>query len=104
MQRRRIRKKFIGKKPGDVVKAKPQDIAEEQYVAAWLGIDKEYIKDQKSEFQYSIEKINRMEAAELNAEFFDKIYGPGVVKTKEEMEAKLRAEMEASFCSKMQKQ
>ena len=90
-------KKFIGKVVGDVVKVKPQDIADAKYVAAWLGIDEQYIKDQISEFQYAISKINRMEAAELNQEFFDKIYGKDNVKSKAEMEEKLRAEMEASF-------
>lgn len=90
-------KKFIGVKVGDIIKAKPQEIADEQYVAAWLGIDKEYIKDQKSEFQYTVEKINRMEAAELNQEFFDKIYGKDAISSKEEMKAKLREEMERSF-------
>jgi len=90
-------KKFIGLKPGDVVKFKPQGIADDKYVAAWLGIEEEYIKDQKSEFQFTVEKINRMEAAELNQEFFDKIYGPNQVSSKEEMGAKLRAEMEQSF-------
>lgn len=91
------KKKFVGAKVGDVIKVKPQDIAEEQYVAAWLGIDKEYIKDQKSDFQFSVEKINTMEAAELNQEFFDKIYGKDAVKSKEEMANRLREEMERSF-------
>ena len=91
------RKKFIGVKVGDVIKAKPQDLADAQYVSAWLGIDKEYISGQTSEFQYSVEKVNRMEAAELNQEFFDKIYGKDSVKSKEEMQAKLRGEMENSF-------
>lgn len=91
------RKKFIGVKVGDVIKAKPNEIADAQYVSSWLGIDKEYIADQTSEFQYTVEKINRMEAADLNQEFFDKIYGKDVVKSKEEMQAKLRAEMETSF-------
>lgn len=90
-------KKFIGAKVGDVVKVKPQEIADAQYVAAWLGIDQQYIADQTSEFQYTISKINRMEAAELNQEFFDKIYGKDTVKSKEEMEAKLRGEMEGSL-------
>ncbi len=90
-------KKFIGNVVGDVVKVKPQDIADAKYVAAWLGIDEQYIQDQTSEFQYTISKINRMEAAELNQEFFDKIYGKDTVKSKEEMEGKLRAEMEKSF-------
>ena len=38
-----------------------------------------------------------MEAAEFNQEFFDKIYGKDTVKSKVEMEDKLRAEMETSF-------
>jgi trigger factor len=90
-------KKFIGKVAGDIVTVKPQEIADAQYVAAWLGIDQEYISDQTSEFQYTISKINRMEEAELNQEFFDKIYGKDTVKTKAEMEEKLRAEMTKSF-------
>ena len=90
-------KKFIGKVVGDVVKVKPQEIADAKYVAAWLGIDEQYIQDQTSEFQYTISKINRMEPAELNQEFFDKIYGKDVVKSKEEMQEKLKAEMERSF-------
>ena len=90
-------KKFIGLKVDDTVTCKPNKIADEQYVAAWLGIDKEYIQDQKSDFLYTVEKINRMEAAELDQEFFDKIYGKDVVKSKEEMATKLREEMENSF-------
>jgi len=90
-------KKFIGKIPGDAVKVKPQDVADGKYVAAWLGIDEQYVQDQTSEFQYTISKINRMEPAELNQEFFDKIYGKDNVKSKEEIEEKLKAEMEKSF-------
>ncbi|MEQ8909049.1 MAG: trigger factor [Vicingaceae bacterium] len=90
-------KKFIGLKKGDVVKVKPQNIAEPNYVAAWLGIDEQYIKDQKSEFQYTVEKINRMEPAELNQDFFDKIYGPGTIKSKEEMQERIKGEMQTNF-------
>lgn len=90
-------KKFFGLKKGDVVKVKPQDIAAHNYVASWLGIEEQYIKDQKSDFQYTVEKINRMEPADLNKEFFDKIYGPDVIKTKEEMQARIKGEMETNF-------
>jgi trigger factor len=90
-------KKFFGLKKGDTVKVIPQSIADDNYVASWLGIDEEYIKDQKSEFQFTVEKINRMEAAELNQEFFDKIYGKDTVKSKEEMQEKIREEMEKNF-------
>jgi trigger factor len=90
-------KPFIGVKVGDSIKVKPQSIADEQYVASWLGIDKEYIKDQKSEFQFTVEKINRMEPAELNQEFFDKLYGKDVIKSKEELAEKIKEEMSNSF-------
>lgn len=90
-------KKFIGLKKGDVVKVKPQNIADAKYVASWLGIEEQYIKDQKSDFQYTVEKINRMEPADLNKEFFDKIYGPDVIKTKEEMQDRIKGEMETNF-------
>lgn len=90
-------KKFIAVKVGDTITCKPQKITDEQYAAAWLGIEKEYIKDQKSDFQFTVEKINRMEAAELNQEFFDKIYGKDVIKSEKEMASKLREEMENSF-------
>tara|TARA_R110002072_G_scaffold271375_1_gene431343 strand:- start:30 stop:1388 length:1359 start_codon:yes stop_codon:yes gene_type:complete len=91
------RKAFIGKKIGDVIKFKPQNIASANYVASWLGIEEKYIKDQKSEFQFSIEKINRMEPATLNQEFFDKIYGKDNVKSEAEMQEKIRAEMEKGY-------
>ncbi|MBD98483.1 MAG: trigger factor [Verrucomicrobia bacterium] len=91
-------KKFINQKVGDVIKIKPLGIAEEQYVAAWLGVDKKEVSAYKGvEFQFTIEKINRMSPAELNQEFFDKIYGKDSVKSKEEMSERLRNEMEASF-------
>jgi len=91
-------KKFINKKVGDVVKMKPYGIAEEQYVGAWLGVDKKELSSYKGvEFQFTIEKINRMTPADLNQEFFDKIYGKDAVKSKEEMSERLRKEMEESF-------
>lgn len=90
-------KQFVGLKVGDSVDFKPQDVADANYVATWLGIDEQYIADQKSTFRFTVEKINRMEPAELNQEFFDKIYGKDVIKSKEEMEDKIREEMEKSF-------
>lgn len=91
------RKKFFGKKVGDSLKLKPQNIADEATVASWLDIDPKYIQELKAEFQFEIEKINRMIPTEINTDFFDKIYGEGVVKSKEEMQSKVREEMEKGF-------
>jgi len=91
-------KKFVGLKVGDVVgKLKLQELADSQYVAAWLGVDAQYLPDEKTVFQYTVEKINRMEPAALNQEFFDKIYGKDVVKTKAEMAEKVKSEIQASL-------
>jgi len=90
-------KKLIGLKAGDVAKLKVAQIAPENYVASWLGIEASEVKDIKSEFNLTVEKINRMEAAEYTKELFDKIYGEGVIKTKEDFKTKIKEEMEKSF-------
>lgn len=98
IEKKKDQKAFVGLKKGELVKkVKPQDIAAANFVAAWLSIEEQYIADQKSDFQFTVEKINRMEAAELNQEFFDKIYGKDQVKNKAEMTDRIRKEMETSF-------
>lgn len=90
-------KQFIGIKVGDVIKCKPQKLAAENYVSAWLGVDEKYIKDIKAEFNYTVQKIHRTVAAELNQEFYDKLYGKDVIKSKEELGEKIKEEMANSF-------
>ncbi|MEZ5024147.1 MAG: trigger factor [Chitinophagales bacterium] len=48
-------------------------------------------------FRLMITKIGRMEKADLNEALFDKLYGEGVVKTEEELRAKLVEEMDTYF-------
>lgn len=90
-------KQFIGIKVGDVIKCKPQKLAAENYVSAWLGVDEKYIKDIKADFNYTVQKIHRTVAAELNQEFYDKLYGKDVIKSKEELGEKIKEEMANSF-------
>ncbi|MCB0802029.1 MAG: trigger factor [Flavobacteriales bacterium] len=91
------KKQFVGLKPGATVDCKPQDLAADNYVAAWLGVDKSLVKDIKDEFRFTVEKIHRTSPADLNQDFFDKLYGKGLVKSKEELGEKIKAEMEKSF-------
>lgn len=97
IEKEKDQKPFIGVKPGAVIDCKPQKLAAENYVAAWLGVDKALVKDIKGDFQFTVEKIHRTEPAELNQELFDKLYGKDVVKSKAELEDKIRSEMERSF-------
>jgi trigger factor len=97
IEKAKEQKQFIGLKPGATVDCKPQKLAADNYVAAWLGVDKALVKDIKAEFRFTVEKIHRTEPAEMNQEFFDKLYGKDVVKSKEELGNKIKGEMDASF-------
>lgn len=97
IEKAKDQKQFIGLKPGDTVDCKPQKLAAENYVAAWLGVDQALVKDIKAEFRFTVEKIHRTEPAEMNQEFFDKLYGKDAIKSKEELAEKIKGEMENSF-------
>lgn len=69
---------FGGVKVGDVVKFNPmQASGNATDVAAMLGISKEQAETLNTEFNFTVTGISRMIPAEMNAEFFEKIY-PGV--------------------------
>jgi len=91
------RKKLIGLKSGESADLKISSLAAENYIASWLGIEVSEVKNVKSDFRFTVDKINRLEAADYNSELFDKLYGPGVVKTKEEFKKKIQDEMEKNF-------
>lgn len=90
-------KKFYGLKSGDSVVFNPRKLAEDNYVASWLGIDKKKVAEIKSDFRYTVDKINRIEPAEINQEFLDKMYGQGQLKSKDELKDKVREELEKSM-------
>lgn len=50
-----------------------------------------------STFKLVVKNINRLEEAELNDEFYTKVFGEGIVKTEEEFEQKVREEVEDMF-------
>jgi trigger factor len=97
IEKKKDQKKFFGLKSGDSVDVKPTQLANENYVASWLDVDKDKVKGIKSEFRYTVDKINRMDASDYNQELFDKLYGPGNVKSKEEFKQKIKDEMEKTF-------
>ena len=54
-------------------------------------------------FQFEVRKINRQEVAELNQEFFDKLFGEGNVANEEQLRAKIAEDMEGFFQKEAQK-
>lgn len=92
-----VKSSLIGLKKGDVVtfdinKAFNSDVAK---IAGLLKIEEAEAADLKSNFQLTVKNVNRLEESDLNQEFFDKIFGEGIVHTEEEFRTKIAEEQEA---------
>ncbi|HKK88424.1 MAG TPA: trigger factor [Saprospiraceae bacterium] len=85
-----LKKNLLGKKIGDALDIDIYSLApdgKEEYVRKYLL----KIEDDQSfnkEFKAGIDEVLRLEEAEMNQEFFDKVFGPDEVKTEEEAREK----------------
>ena len=91
--------KFVGVKAGDVIhfdirKTFGDDNAALAHVT---GLSKDDTANLNGEFDFTVDKINRTEAAELNQELFDKLFGKDEVHTAEEFDAKVRETIEENY-------
>jgi len=96
IQNDEVKASLIGLKKDDVVvfdiqKAYNHDATR---IAAILKVDEDIAADLKSNFQLTVKNINRLGESDLNQEFFDKLFGEGVVSTEEEFRAKITEELE----------
>ncbi len=62
-----------------------------------LGIQKQTVSDLNTTFKLTVGEIKRTGSSDMNQEFFDKIYGPGVVSSEDELKEKIREELNAYF-------
>ncbi len=91
-------KKFIGSKVGDTLELKTKGLFNEDYdLASHLKIEHNKAKDLNVPVQFEITEVNEREKAELNQEFYDKLFGPGVVNSEEELKEKLREDAGKQF-------
>jgi len=94
-----ILKSLTGVKKDDVFELDVQKAFEnnETVIAKLLNIGEEEAKDVKSKFQVTVKNVNRLGEADLNQEFFDKIFGEGVVTDEAGFTAKITEEIEGMF-------
>ena len=90
-QLKKEKKAFIGVKKDDKVtfdlmKAFDKDPAALSHVT---GVEKDKTGDLKGSFELTVTEITRVTDAEMNQELFDKVFGPGTVKTEEEFRDKI---------------
>jgi len=92
-----IKKSLVGLKQGDEVVVDIQKaFANDAFqVSKVLGISEEDAKELKSNFRLTVKNVNRLEEADLNQEFFDKIFPAGDVTTEEQFKEKITAELES---------
>ncbi len=84
--------KFIGIKPEDIVVFNPAKAYEgnEAEISSLLHIEKDSLSTISPEFSFKVTEVTRYKEAELNQEFFDKVFGEGIVKTEEEFRTKVK--------------
>lgn len=96
---KKILKSLVGAKKDDVIELDLQKAFDnnETVIAKLLNIGEEDAKDLKSKFQVTVKNVNRLEEADLNQEFFDKVFGPGVVTDEAGFQTKITEEIESMF-------
>ncbi|MFV0176199.1 trigger factor [Empedobacter falsenii] len=93
---------FIGKKVGDVVEVNSNDIFDTAEEAA-QQLNTE-VTEEGTKVTYTIKEINKAEKAEVNQEFFDKVYGEGAVDSEEAFRNKIKEESENMYNKESDKQ
>ena len=90
-------KLLIGKKINESFELDPKNVSKgPEDAAAMLGISPEAYAELNSKFQFTVNDIKRMELAELNEEFFQKLFADEV-KTEADMNKRIEADLARMF-------
>ena len=93
---KKLAAKFIGLSKDAVVEFQAKDVKKDEWSEAF-GLTDEEAAETTGVFTFEVKNINRTEAAELNQEFFDKIFGPETVASEEEFTAKVKETLQDSY-------
>ena len=90
--------KFIGKKVGDVVTIGTKGLFDDDHkLMDYLKVGHDDVHGLDINVDFTIEEINEIEKAELNQELLDKLFGPGVLSSVEDLKARIKEDAEAQF-------
>jgi trigger factor len=93
-----VKIQLTGLKKDDKVVLESQKIFENPAdLAALLGLDKDAAAAFTAKVQFTVKSVSHLVPADINQEFFNKIYGEGVVNSEEEFRAKVRQELGTIF-------
>ncbi len=92
------KKQFIGVKPGDSFEVNVNEAFEnETDRAALIKVKKEELAGIDPVYKVAVKSVKTFVSAPLTQETFDKIYGPGAVKSEEEFDAKIAERLAAEY-------
>ncbi len=91
-------KKFLGAKAGDVISLKTKGLFNDDHLLqTHLGVSHDDTHGLAIEVQFTLEETSTTEAANLDQELFDKLFGKDVVTTKKDLLARLKEDAEKQF-------
>lgn len=93
-----LQAKFIGLELGSQQVLNVTEAFENETVRAQiLGIAKENLNQHSAYFKFEVTAVKRRKKSELNQEFFDKLFGEGVVKSEEELRNRIETDVKKQF-------
>nr|WP_294774613.1 trigger factor [uncultured Flavobacterium sp.] len=91
-------KAFIGKKVGEVVTLKTKGLFDDDHkLMDYLAVGHDDVHGLDIEVTFTIDEVNTHEPAVLDQELFDKLFGPKVVTSVDELKAKIKEDAEKQF-------
>jgi len=91
-------KLFIGKKVGDVVALNTKGLFDDDHkLMDYLAVGHDDVHGLDIEVTFTIDEVTTHEPAVLNQELFDKLFGPKVVTSVDELKAKIKEDAEKQF-------
>ncbi len=95
---KKAKDKLIGLKLEEKIKVNPADVSRGPAdTAQMLGVSKSRAEKLKTQFEFTVEKIYRMTPHAADQELFDKVYGPGEVKSETEFRQRISEELEKNL-------
>lgn len=93
-----VAKSFIGKKVGDVISLNTKGLFEDDHkLMDFLAIGHDEVHGLDVDVTFTIDEVTTHEPAVLDQELFDKLFGPNVITSVEELKAKIKEDAEKQF-------
>lgn len=93
-------KAFLGKKAGDIVTLNTKGLFDDDHkLMDYMKVSHDDVHGLNVDVNFTIEEITISELAEMNQEFFDKLFGPGVITSEKLLREKIKEDAEKQFAT-----